>query len=157
MKFIVSILLVMTLLMSSRATAQEGSKPPAAPAPAADERYLPGLGEIMAMQQMRHIKLWFAGSAGNWALADYEIDELKEGFDEVNKRLGGDTVDKAVGAGLAALEKAVDAKDRTAFGRGFDALSKGCNECHRALDRGFILIRRPSQLPYSDQSFAAPQ
>src|SRR5262249_46301319 len=45
----------------------------------------PGLGEIMALQQMRHSKLWFAGSAGNWPLAEYELDELKEGFGDVRR------------------------------------------------------------------------
>src|SRR5262249_19825377 len=45
-----------------------------------------GLGEIMSLQQMRHLKLWFAGNAANWELADYELDELKEGFDDVLKR-----------------------------------------------------------------------
>src|SRR6185436_14804061 len=44
-----------------------------------------GLGEIMALQQMRHIKLWYAGSSANWELAAYELDELKEGFDDVLK------------------------------------------------------------------------
>jgi hypothetical protein len=44
--------------------------------------YVPGLGEIMALQQMRHAKLWLAGRHGNWALADYELDELKEGFED---------------------------------------------------------------------------
>ena len=48
------------------------------------------LSGIMAQQQMRHIKLWFAGAAGNWPLADYEIDGLKEGFDDVAKLLGDD-------------------------------------------------------------------
>ena len=45
-----------------------------------------GLGEIMALQQMRHLKLWFAGSAADWELAAYELDELKEGFDDVLHR-----------------------------------------------------------------------
>jgi len=106
---------------------------------------------------MRHIKLWFAGRAGNWPLADYEIDELKEGFDEVNQRLGGDTVKKAVGARIAALEKAVEAKDRAAFANAFDQLTAGCNSCHQGLDHAFIVIQRPTSLPYSDQSFAAPK
>ncbi len=66
----------------------------------------------MALQQMRHVKLWFAGRAGNWPLADYEIDKLKGGFDDVNKQIGGDTVEKAVGAPIAAIEKAIEAKDR---------------------------------------------
>ena len=111
----------------------------------------------MALQQMRHIKLRFAGRAGNWPLADYEIDELKEGFDEVDQQLGGDTVEKAVGARIAALEKAVEAKNRVAFANAFDQLSAGCNSCHLALDGAFIVIRRPTSLPYSNQSFAAPK
>jgi hypothetical protein len=47
------------------------------------EPFTPGLGEIMTLQQMRHLKLWYAGQAGNWPLADYELDELKEGFDKL--------------------------------------------------------------------------
>src|SRR5712691_8274880 len=49
------------------------------------EAYVPGLGEIMSLQQMRHVKLWFAGQAENWSLAAYEVDELSEGFDDVLK------------------------------------------------------------------------
>jgi hypothetical protein len=120
----------------------------------AEESYEPALGEIMALQQMRHIKLWFAGSAGNWPLADYEVDELKEGFDDVDKRLGGDTVQKAVGAPLAALEKAIEAHDRAAFAGSYDKLTAGCNSCHHTLDHAFIVIQRPTSLPYSNQSFA---
>ena len=32
----------------------------------AAELYVPGLGELMTATQARHVKLWFAGSAGNW-------------------------------------------------------------------------------------------
>src|SRR4051794_7231939 len=49
------------------------------------EPFKPGLGEIMTLQQMRHLKLWVAVQAGNWALADYELDELKEGFEDISK------------------------------------------------------------------------
>ena len=55
---------------------------PAAAQPQAPAGYAPGLGEIMTLTQMRHLKLWFAGDAKNWELADYELDELKEGFDD---------------------------------------------------------------------------
>ena len=47
--------------------------------------YEPGLGELMSLNQMRHAKLWFAGQARNWELADYELDELEEGFADVVK------------------------------------------------------------------------
>ena len=44
--------------------------------------------------------------AANWPLADYEIGELQEGFDDVRKLLGGDIVEQHVGAPIAALQKA---------------------------------------------------
>ena len=157
MKPIFSILFAAVLLATLRASAHEASTPQAATPGPASEPYEPGLGEIMALQQMRHIKLWFAGSAGNWPLADYEIDELKDGFADVNQRLGGDTVEKAVGAQIAALEKAVEAKDCAAFASAFDKLTAGCNSCHHTLDHAFIVIQRPTSLPYSNQSFAAPK
>ncbi len=126
-------------------------------ADAASEPVAPSISDIMAQQQRRHIKLWFAGRGGNWPLADYEIDALKGGFDDVNNMLGGDTVKDAVEAPLAALGKAIDAKDRAAFTSAYDQLSAGCNSCHHTLDHAFIVIQRPSVLPYSDQSFAPPK
>jgi len=117
----------------------------------------PKISEIMAKQQMRHIKLWFAGRGGNWRLADYEIDELKDGFDDVNEQFGGDTVEKAVGVPISAVEKAIDARDHAAFTSAFDKLTAGCNSCHHLLDHSFIVIQRPTSSPYSDQSFATPR
>jgi len=148
---ILAVLIAVPLLATFQARGQESSTQTGA----ANEPHQPKIGEIMALQQMRHIKLWFAGSAGNWPLADYEIGELKEGFDDVNKQLGGDTVEKAVGAQIAALEKAIEAKDRAAFSDAFSQLSAGCNSCHRTLDHAFIVIQRPIALPYTDQAFAA--
>ena len=78
----------------------------------APEPYQPGLGEIMALQQMRHISFWFAGRSGNWRLADYEIGELKEGFEDVSGLLGSDIVNEHVGTPIAALEKAIDGKNK---------------------------------------------
>jgi hypothetical protein len=138
------------MLMTVAANAQDTAKPAPAAAP---EPYQPGLGEIMSLQQMRHIKLWFVGSAGNWPLADYEIGELKEGFEDVSDLLGNDIVEQHVGDPLAALQKTIDAKNGSAFPVAFDALSAGCNACHNALDHGFISIQRPASLPYSDQTF----
>jgi len=121
----------------------------------------PGLGEIMSLQQMRHSKLWFAGSAGNWPLASYELDELKEGFDDVRKlfpthdgvRLTPllDVVEKTA---MPDLVKAVAAQDAARFADAFDALTAACNGCHQAAKHGFIMIQRPTSLPYTNQSFA---
>lgn len=131
------------------ANAQNGPAPSGSE-PAAQSA---GLTEIMILQQLRHIKLWFAGQAGNWTLADYEIGELSDGFADVDKLLGG-TAETMVGAPLKELQKAVDDKNNTAFTAAYDRLSAGCNACHHALDHAFIVIQRPASLPYSDQSFA---
>lgn len=118
---------------------------------------LPHLSEIMVEQQMRHIKLWFAGDAGNWPLADYEIDQLKDGFDDVAKLLGGDLAQQHVGGAISQLEKAIDSRDHDAFASAFDRLSAGCNACHHTLGHAFIVIQRPVPLPYSDQNFSPQQ
>jgi hypothetical protein len=96
----------------------------------------------------------FAGTAGNWPLADYEIDGLKEGFDDVAKLLGDDIAQKHVGEAMAELEKSVEAKNRDNFVVAFDKLNAGCNACHTTLDHAFIVIQRPTLLPYSNQSFS---
>jgi hypothetical protein len=144
--------LIVTATLMAAAHAQDAAKP-AAPAEESTAN-LPGLGEIMTLQQLRHIKLWFAGHGGNWPLADYEIGELEEGFDDVNKLLGGDTVEKQVGGPIKALEKTIADKSRPEFDTAFDSLSAGCNSCHHSLDHGFIVIQRPTLLPYSNQNFA---
>jgi hypothetical protein len=154
MRPIVAAVVATTIFTAVAADAQEKSAPRQPVAMPRDDASQPGLGEIMALQQMRHIKLWFAGHAANWPLADYEIGELNEGFEDVTQLLGGDIVQQHVGAPLAALQKAVDAKDGAAFAAAYDKLSAGCNACHHTLDHAFIAIQRPTLLPYSDQDFA---
>lgn len=141
-------------LVVPAANAQNGAAPAASPP---DAPSIAGLSDIMTSQQLRHIKLWFAGHAGNWALADYELGELNDGFADVDKLLGGGTVDMMVGGPLKELQKAVDDRNATAFAAAYDGLSAGCNSCHHALDHAFIVIQRPTTLPYSDQSFVPPK
>lgn len=150
MKSIFASLVAAALLVAATARAQDGSAPPTAPQAEVE----PDLAALMAKQQERHIKLWFAGQAGNWPLAGYEIGELEDGFDDVGKMLGGDLVDNVVGAALKGLDKVIADKNRSGFPAAFDALSAGCNNCHHMLDHAFISIQRPTLLPYSDQSFA---
>jgi hypothetical protein len=153
MKAVVALLAAASMFALAVAVrAQDSAQQPAAPTP--EEPYQPSLSDIMAKQQERHIKLWFAGQAGNWPLTDYEIGELGDGFDDVGKMLGGNIVKQHVGAALDALQKAVDAKDSAAFAAAFDKLSGGCNACHHTLDHAFIVIARPTALPYSDQVFS---
>ena len=146
---------------------------PSAPAPAAAaahpstptaaEAYTPGLGEIMTLQQMRHTKLWLAGQANNWDLADYEIKELGEGFDDIVKFhptheespvAPKDAIPRMVTAPVNDLKAAIMKKDRKAFEEGYDALTKACNDCHQATNFGFNVVQRPASNPYPNQVFA---
>jgi len=124
--------------------------------------YTPGLGEIMTLQQMRHSKLWFAGKAGNWVLAAYELKELREGFDDVAKfhpihdgapmpltQLVPDMMDPAI----EELDEIIGARDPRRFVAGFDELTNACNACHEATNFGFNVVQRPSQNPYANQVF----
>jgi len=137
----------------------------AVPAATASEPYVIGLGEIMGLNQMRHAKLWFAGQAGNWPLAAYELDEMREGFDDAkhfhDHHKGvpqplSQMIPAYIDPPLAELDHAVTARDKAAFTLGFDHLTEGCNGCHKAADFGFNVIQRPTSQPYSNQSFAAP-
>jgi hypothetical protein len=148
MKSMFAALLAALLLGAGLACAQDSAEEAAG---------LPHLGEIMVAQQMHHIKLWFAGDAGNWPLADYELDQLKDGFDDVAKLLGGDLPQQHVGGAISQLEKTIGSKDHAAFVSAFDRLSAGCNACHGTLDHAFIVIQRPILLPYSDQNFSPRQ
>ena len=137
-------------------------QPGPAPAAAAAEPYRPGFGEIMSLQQMRHTKLWFAGQAGNWDLASYELDELGEGFDDVarfypthkeSRVSPKDVLPKMATLALEALKKAVDKKDRAEFERAYDELTTGCNTCHQAMNFAFNRVQRPASNPYPNQLF----
>ncbi len=130
---------------------------------AAPEAYVPGLGEMMSLQQMRHVKLWFAGQAENWELAAYEIDELGEGFDDIVKFhpthkdspvAPRDAIPRMVTEPLKELRAAVDKKDSHAFERAYDSLTTSCNNCHRATNFGFNTVQTPATNPYPNQVFA---
>jgi hypothetical protein len=158
-------ILVLVMLAGFAMPALAQSPPPAQSPPREDDRarapYTPGLGEIMTLQQMRHLKLWFAGKARNWELAAYELDELKEGFEDVAKYFPSkDDVPLApmvaaiTDKEVPALDKAIEAKNPKAFATAFDALTQSCNACHQASKHGFIAIRRPNDNPYANQAFA---
>ena len=126
----------------------------------------PGLGEIMTLSQMRHAKLWYAGEAGNWKLADYELDELQEGFDDVVRYHPthkdaplplSSLVPKIMDEPMKALRRAVQSNDGDRFDAAYQDLTEACNACHRATNFGFNVVRRPlSPSWFSNQDFVPP-
>jgi hypothetical protein len=123
--------------------------------------YKPELIEFMVFTQIRHAKLWLAGNAGNWELADYEIDELKEVLENAAKYVPdykGSPVAKMIESiAMTPIEEvgnAIKAKDRVRFVTAYDKLTAACNSCHQSANRPFIVIQRPSGSAFPNQSFA---
>lgn len=109
---------------------------------------------------MRHAKLWFAGATKNWALAAYELNEIKEGFGDAAQfqpdfkgRPVAKMVEEIIEPKFAVVEKAIEAKNLPRFALAFNQLTKACNTCHQSAGYGFISIQRPTQPPYSNQRF----
>ena len=149
--------LVCTLAMTVAASVPAAGQQPATPKPA----YSPGLGEFMLQTQMRHLKLWLAGNAGNWELADYEIDELKEGLEDAAKYVPvykntpvAPMIESIIMKPINEVEAAIKARDRTKFTASFDRLTEACNSCHAASNRAFIVVQRPTGVQFPNQSFA---
>jgi hypothetical protein len=113
----------------------------------------PELGAQMLELQIRHARLWQAGAARNWILAQFQLAELREtvsGIVETNgdhaalqpQRLA-DVMPAMLDPALGAMQSAVDGHDGAAFDAAYDQLSQACTGCHAASDHGFLVIQRP--------------
>jgi len=152
-----ALLLSMTLVSGHA----EGLKRDRSEKPRADERYVAGLGEIMSATQMRHAKLWFAAKASNWRLADFELNEIEEGFEDamkfhpVFKEIPvAILVDTFTESPIKKLQNAIESEDDQQFNVAFSELTSACNACHKAANREFIVITTPSESPVSNQKYA---
>lgn len=136
-----------------------------AKAPAAAAAQAPELGAQMLELQIRHARLWQAGEAQNWLLAQFQLVEIRESFEGVVETNGdhaalqpqrlAEVLPAMTGPGLDQLQAAVDAHDKAEFEAGYDALSAGCNACHEAAGHGFLVIQRP-RTPILDNLRAEP-
>jgi hypothetical protein len=130
-------------------------------APDTPKSYFPGLGEFMARIQTNHAKLWLAGEAHNWDLAEYQLGEMKEVFSDVQDFIPrykdipvGDMIDAIMTGIMSDLERAIGTRDLAKFSGAFDILTQSCNSCHAAAGRGYIVLQRPPRSNFSNQNFA---
>src|SRR5262245_9857831 len=98
---------------------------------AQQELYRPPLGDIMGKIQLRHIKLWFAGKAGNWELATYEADEIKASLESAADLYRGIPVELVTNTAnpIQAILEAIKATDSAAFAKAYGDLTQACNAC----------------------------
>ncbi len=118
--------------------------------------YTPGFGEFMSSIQAHHVKLWFAGQNQNWKLADFEVHEIMEALDDIKQfqkaRKESQSID-LLNPALDSINKSIQQKDLTQFKSSFTLLTNTCNNCHKAVDFGFIQIKIPETSPFPNQDF----
>lgn len=125
----------------------------------------PELGAQMLELQIRHARLWQAGQARNWMLAQFQLAEMREAFAGVVESNGdhaslqpgrlAEVLPEKIDPAMKQLQAAVDAGDGTRFDAAYDALSEGCNSCHVTAAHGFLVIQRP-RTPVLDNLRAEP-
>jgi hypothetical protein len=118
--------------------------------------YKPGFGEFMSNIQIHHAKLWFAGKNQNWALAEFEINEIKETFYDLKTYQSEREETKLIpmiSVALDRIDSSIQKKDLTLFKDSFVYLTNTCNDCHRAVHFEFNKIKIPDSPPFSNQVF----
>lgn len=121
-----------------------------------DNSYRPGLGEFMMQIQVHHAKVWFAGDAGNWELANFEMAEIKETMDGI-RQYCTDRPEvkllKLIDPAIDSVNAAITQKNIAQFKSSYLLLTNTCNDCHSATQHAFNVIKVPDTPPYSNQVF----
>jgi hypothetical protein len=118
--------------------------------------YKPGFGEFMSSIQVHHAKLWFAGQNQNWELADFEMHEIAEAIDAIKEYQTEREESKKVDMlkpSLDAVKDAIEKKDPVLFNSSYLLLTTTCNNCHKAVNFGFNVVKVPETPPFSNQAF----
>src|SRR4030095_3557949 len=122
-----------------------------------NDTYKPGFGEFMSSIQVHHNKLWFAGQNQNWKLADFEIHEIMEAVEEIQKYQTERKESKLIGLitpALDSLNAAIQQKSPALFKSSYISLTNSCNNCHRATAFEFHVVKMPDNPPFSNQDFS---
>ena len=122
------------------------------------QTYRPGLGEFMMGIQVHHAKIWYAGKNQNWALANFEVGEIKETLEDVKQYCYDRPEVKSlpiIYPALDSLSNAIKAKSPQAFEKSFILLTNSCNSCHQSTHHEFNVIKTPETPPFTNQEFKA--
>src|ERR1700750_1108841 len=124
----------MTLPLSVLALTQADATDPETRAPAQTASYLPSISDFMiATIQPRHIRLWLAAQNKNWDFAAYELKNLKGAFNRLghahpssNDMPLQDMITSVTEQPFEDSDKAIRAKDATAFLKAYGDLTSAC-------------------------------
>lgn len=121
------------------------------------ETYTPGMGEFMGSIQTHHSKLWFAGQNQNWQLANFEVHEMTEALENIQKYNSYRTEAKNLNVLTSPLKKitiAIENKNMADFKNSFILITNTCNVCHKAMGFGFNVVKIPVVNPFNNQDFS---
>ncbi|MFN7945460.1 MAG: hypothetical protein U0Z53_08915 [Blastocatellia bacterium] len=126
------------------------------------ELHKPSMAMLMTEIQAHHSRLWFAGQAGNWLLAEHQLKGLQAAFEkagfiyekweDVPKPLST-LIPLVTRNEIGKIREAIRAGNKTEFTASFERLTKDCNTCHRATDREFIVIQKPTAPGYTNLNY----
>jgi hypothetical protein len=97
----------------------------------------------------RFERLGRAGVARRWEFARYEVEELRESFEEIERmpppeeleHLDMTTlIEPLVGSAFRDVDSAIVRQDAAAFRAAFQAASAHCNECHDVARHPYIIV-----------------
>jgi len=109
----------------------------------------PGLGECMIQMEYHHDKLAGAIKDKNYGKAAFEVDEIKEVVEKVEKlQITNDKLqqpfslmyEKYLQSPLAVISEAAAKKDDPTLKTSLQALTNNCNGCHQENNMGFMKI-----------------
>ena len=143
---------LLALLIAAILTAMAASSAEA-PAQTTSAGGSAALSDLMIRLQLQHAKLWFAGKLSNWSLANYETQQLADGFEKASKLLPDPARTAPAKLQLQAVRQAIQQKDVPGFTKAYSALTDECNSCHRASSFASITIQVPLRPPVENQLF----
>lgn len=121
-----------------------------------ENTYKPGFGEFMSSIQAHHSKLWFAGQNENWKLADFEVHEIIEAVEDIQKFLPErkeSPIIAMINPALDSINRAIEQKNPAQFKRSYAMLTNTCNNCHQETEFEFNVVKIPDTQPFSNQEF----
>jgi hypothetical protein len=110
------------------------------------ERHLRGFDVAMLETGHRYSELYWAGRDANWDAAAYQVAKIRlaieNGLERRPRR--AESARRFLAGPLAAMERAVGARDPELFAARFAELTEGCNTCHSSEQVAFLEVRPPA-------------
>src|SRR5690625_1504868 len=113
-------------------------------------------GETMLLIQSHHYKLWFAGMAENWDLADFYHHETEEHFELLEEYRADKEATKhikMIKPFLEKIDRAIEEQNLNKFEKSFHDMTQTCTQCHQISGHPKIVIQVPTENPYTNQTF----